>query len=268
MLTSNFLFFLNSYSDLVPTTTPSLNNFKWSRQINGVPFNIENDQQIQILPSITTPNIVPYPFSTPTNSGTNSLNSTTTMTVIGSITGIAIGNLIIGGGIPVGTIVDSIGTSQYTFTVSSANATAGAVYSNNGQNFTVSSTIAAGTTLVCTSAGGNPTGSGTLTRVSGTGDATITFSSFTEATPLVMSQAATTTGTSAISFYAPASFIYFESDQQVSVIYNNGSAMVLNPFEVNGLTQPAVYFMAGPCYSLTVTNMSTTTANVFLASMG
>ena len=64
-----------------------------------------------------------------------------------------------------------------TFTVSSASATAGAVYSNNGQLFTVASTIASQTTLVAN--GSNfPAASGTLTKVSGTGDATITFSAF------------------------------------------------------------------------------------------
>jgi len=62
-----------------------------------------------------------------------------------------------------------------TFTVSSASATAGAVYSNNGQNYTVESTIASGTTLVASGVG-SPAASGTLTKVSGTGDATITFS--------------------------------------------------------------------------------------------
>jgi hypothetical protein len=264
---TNLQFFLNSYADFLPTTTPSQNNFKWLREINGIPFNTENDQQIQILPSVTTPNIVPYPFSSPTNSGTDSVNGTTTMTVVGSTVGISPGNLIVGSLIPPGTTVVSLGTTQFTFTVISANATAGAVYSNNGQNFTVSSTISAGTTLVSTGTLA-PTSSGILTKVSGTGDTTITFSAFTESTPLTMSRAATSSGSIAISFYAPASFVYFESDQQVSVIYNNGTAMVLNPFQVNGLTQPAVFFMASPVYSLTVTNLSAVTANVFLASMG
>lgn len=264
---TNFLFFLNSYADLFNTTTPALNNFKWTREINGVPFNSENDQQIQVLPSASSSNLVPYPFSTPTNSGTNNINSTTTMTVVGSTHGIAVGNLIVGGGIPVGTTVLSISPSQYTFSVTSANATAGAVYSNNGVSLTVSSTIAGGTTLVCTGMG-DPSSSGTLTKVSGTGDATIAFSSFTESTPIVMSRAATSSGAVGISFYSPAAFMYLESDQQISMIYNNGSPMVLNPFQVNGLTQPAVFFMAGPVYSLTVTNLSATKANIFFASMG
>jgi hypothetical protein len=64
----------------------------------------------------------------------------------------------------------------FTFTVTSANATAGATYTNNGQTFTVQTTIAGGTTLVCNVGTGPPTSSGTLTKATGTGDASITFS--------------------------------------------------------------------------------------------
>ena len=66
-------------------------------------------------------------------------------------------------------------TAIFTFTVSSANATVGATYINNGQTFTVTSTISSGTTLISTGTG-VPLSSGTLTKTSGTGDATITFS--------------------------------------------------------------------------------------------
>lgn len=66
-------------------------------------------------------------------------------------------------------------TVGYLFTVSSANATAGATYTNNSVTFTVINTISAGTQLFTTS-GGAPQASGTLTKASGTGDATITFS--------------------------------------------------------------------------------------------
>lgn len=68
--------------------------------------------------------------------------------------------------------------NDFTFTVTSANATAGAVYSNNTHHFTVTSTIVAGTSLA-TTGNGLPLASGTLTKVSGTGDATITFSAVT-----------------------------------------------------------------------------------------
>lgn len=76
------------------------------------------------------------------------------------------------------TDVDLILTNIVNFVCSSANATVGAIYSNNGKQFTVKMTIAAGVALSMTGVG-NPTASGTLTKVSGTGDATITFSSFT-----------------------------------------------------------------------------------------
>lgn len=69
-------------------------------------------------------------------------------------------------------------TSAYIFTVTAANATVGAIYSNSGFLFTVSTTIAAGLTLTC-SGTGTPATSGTLTKVSGTGDATITYASRT-----------------------------------------------------------------------------------------
>ena len=65
--------------------------------------------------------------------------------------------------------------SGYIFTVTSANATSGATYTNNTVTFTVLSTISSGITLF-TSSSGAPLTSGTLTKTSGTGDATITFS--------------------------------------------------------------------------------------------
>lgn len=74
--------------------------------------------------------------------------------------------------------IDLSQLGNYQFTTSSANATAGAVYSNNGHNYTVVKTIAGNTTLI-TDGTGTPLTSGTLTKVSGTGDATITFSAFT-----------------------------------------------------------------------------------------
>jgi hypothetical protein len=79
----------------------------------------------------------------------------------------------------------------HTFTVTSANATAGATYTNNGQTFTVVTTISGGTTLVCTSPG-SPASSGTLTKASGTGDATITFSSVSSTSQYVYSDSEST----------------------------------------------------------------------------
>ena len=73
----------------------------------------------------------------------------------------------------------------FSFTVTAANATVGATYTNNGNTYTVLSTITGGTTLKMSCTTGNPLASGTLTKASGVGDATIAFSAFSEADKLV-----------------------------------------------------------------------------------
>ena len=138
-------------------------------------------------------------FSTPvvtTTANSNSVINPNVLTNIPLNTSIAVGQIVSGAPIPYDTTVTAIdqytfnlpGTANgytftvhsstvYIFTVTSANATAGAVYTNNSQDFTVTTTISGGTTLTTTGTG-DPLASGTLTLVSGTGDATITFSSF------------------------------------------------------------------------------------------
>lgn len=124
--------------------------------------------------------------------GSNTTDASST-TVAGTIVsgGLAVakkayvgGDLVVGGtgsSVPGLTKIDATGTATvslpgaaYTFTVVAANATAGATYTNNGQTFTVVSTIAGGLTLLG-SATGAPAASGTLTKATGIGDATITF---------------------------------------------------------------------------------------------
>jgi Protein of unknown function (DUF3383) len=71
--------------------------------------------------------------------------------------------------------------NQYVFTVSSANATQGATYTSaNGVVFTVQATISGQTTLTTSTPSGGllPAASGTLTKASGTGDSTITYSAW------------------------------------------------------------------------------------------
>lgn len=67
-----------------------------------------------------------------------------------------------------------------TFTITAGSATAGATYTNNGQTFTVVTTISSGTSLNTTGTG-LPAASGTLTYVAGGGANTsnLTFSAYT-----------------------------------------------------------------------------------------
>lgn len=62
---------------------------------------------------------------------------------------------------------------QYVIYIASGNATAGATYTNNGFTFTVVNTVSAATKVYVTGTGA-PSASGTFTKASGTGDATLT----------------------------------------------------------------------------------------------
>jgi hypothetical protein len=97
----------------------------------------------------------------------------------GTVTGWSKANVPLVGGLPFYNITPglAITSGKYVFQVTSANATVGATYTNNGQTFTVVSTIAGGTTLTCTGTG-SPASSGNLTKTSGTGDNPISFSSW------------------------------------------------------------------------------------------
>jgi len=64
---------------------------------------------------------------------------------------------------------------DYTFVITSGSATVGATYTNNAITYTVYATVSSATQVVM-SGNGAPTSSGTLTKASGTGDSTLTFS--------------------------------------------------------------------------------------------
>jgi len=134
------------------------------------------------------------PDTTPilTTTGNVTLGSNQ-ITSLASTVGIASGQYISGEAFTGGTTVLSVTGSTvtmsnesqdntyYTFTVSSANATAGAIYTNNGFNFTVQNTIVTGATLLAIGTGA-PLSSGTLALSSGTGDSTIAFSPVSSST--------------------------------------------------------------------------------------
>ncbi len=66
---------------------------------------------------------------------------------------------------------------DYTFIITSGSATVGATYTNNSITFTVYATVSSATQVVM-SGSGAPTANGTLTKATGTGDSTLTFSAF------------------------------------------------------------------------------------------
>jgi hypothetical protein len=104
-------------------------------------------------------------------------NGSLTTTQLSPTAGILASQLAVSAGLSLGATT----TYFYTFTVFSANATINATYSNNSNIFTVLSTISGGTTLVCSSNGAPASGATTLTKISGTGDGTISISASTSA---------------------------------------------------------------------------------------
>jgi hypothetical protein len=74
-------------------------------------------------------------------------------------------------------------TGAHSFTIASSSVTAGAVYSTGGNNYIASATIVSTTTMLM-SGTGTPGASGTLTKVSGTGPATIAYSAVSNSAPV------------------------------------------------------------------------------------
>lgn len=132
-----------------------------------------------------------------------------------------------------------VGVPLTVFTVTSANATVGATYTNNGQTFTVQSTIA-GQTQLTAQFTDLPTASGTLTKASGTGDATITFSAYTVTNASYVSLAGTNIGnvvTNATYWQALLPSIG-QAYQKLSV-NSGGTGLLYSYDQVNPQTAPA-----------------------------
>lgn len=176
-------------SALVDTNYGTLSDQNWGTGGNLYNFTV-TDLESEVAPTLTG-NAIPT-LGAPLNGDTFSIRlnggASTTVTLSGTA----------GDHDTVAHLVNEL--NQYTFTVTSANATIGATYTNNGQTFTVLATIAGGTTLKTTGTGA-PSASGTLTKAVGTGDATITFSAESRLLPTgISASASVATPLTAIAF--------------------------------------------------------------------
>ena len=74
--------------------------------------------------------------------------------------------------------------------------------------------------------------------------------------------------TQAIAIYSAAKqLVYLESDQHCQMSINGSTSDDIKPFVINNSTQPGVFMRSATVYSMSVTNLSQTTANLFLASV-
>ena len=129
-----------------------------------------------------------YTFTTTATSsailpGAQYTNNTRTFTAQIQVAAASTSVSMIGTGAPTTSGTLTLAANQFAFTAS-ANIEPignGAQYTNNGQTFTFTRAFGTGTTSFVLNGTGAPSASGTLTRTSGTGPATITFSAFTTA---------------------------------------------------------------------------------------
>lgn len=177
---------LNGPDDITQTTFPISNNVTSPANVNGLIFNTGTVRSAVINYSIYITSAA-FPFG---NSESGVINITYDNGAPSGSKWSLIQYGVNGNTGVVFSVTDS-GQVQYTstnlasgvtFTTSPANATAGAVYSNNSQTFRVVNTIVGGTSLVTQNSGSPSAGPGTLTLVSGTGDATISYSTFSNTT--------------------------------------------------------------------------------------
>lgn len=73
--------------------------------------------------------------------------------------------------------------------------------------------------------------------------------------------------TQAIAVYSAAKqLVYLESDQHCSMILNGVAAGDMEPLVIGNSTKPGIFMKSSTIYSMSVTNLSTDTASLFLAS--
>lgn len=135
----------------------------------------------------------------------------------------------------------NVNNTYYMFNVTAANATAAATYTNNGVTYYVKKTIAGGTKLYVAAASGSVTSGTTLTKTSGVGDATITFSTVEQKAHI--NGITTTTG---------GTTNYTAGD---TILYGSGATLVID--ETPGVI-PGPLTSSGTS-SLAISNTSTTT---------
>lgn len=135
-----------------------------------------------------------------------------------------------------------------TFTVATASAVSGAVYSTSGSTttggstmvyFTVTSTLSGGTTLVTAGAGGLINSSGILTIVSGTGDTHINYSSVSatnEIRALVVGDAFVNSGAGSSFYFQPQSSSSVVIGGPNQVVIQSSSCLIINDSGSGGVT--------------------------------
>lgn len=311
----NFLFFLNSYSDSNSSNNPSLNNFKWTRNINGLAVDKPLSQQFDLAPgetkvlfngtrSLAQDGTTQYSialksltsntyilsavagtlpnFRTPRAPGADATTQVTVTQNGPVMTFASTGGTnfaLISGGAVVGDYV-RIGSqfnpaNQGEFKIISLTATSFSVENELGAPegpITLGSGFAAqvqiysalgvqiGDTLVI-SGGFSPVSQKSFS-------VTAVGANFLEFFSADVLPQESNILTQAVAIYSNAKqFVYLESDSRVSMIINNIAGNEIEPFVINGATIPGVFVRKSTIWSMSVTNIDTNPATLFIAAI-
>ncbi len=315
MSTFNFLVFLNAYGDANSSNAPSLNNFRWDREVKGLAVNNPNGRSFSLAPGetktlfsglrtllqdgttqysltlkfLTTNTYVltnvagtAPNFRTPRAPGADATTQITA-TINGPLvtfasTGGTPLNLIVGGVVAgdyvrLGNLFNQVNQGEQkilartatSFTVENEIGTAegpitlGAGFASQLQIYSALG-VQVGDTLVI-SGGFSPVTQDSY-KVTGVG---ANFLEFFSADVLPLEGPITTQD---IAVYDSAKqFVYLESDQHVSLNINGAAAGEIKPFVSLSSTQPGIFMRTSTQYSMSVTNNSSDSASLFLATV-
>jgi hypothetical protein len=311
----NFLVFLNAYEDANSSNQPSLSNFRWDREVNGLAVNNAQSLAFLLAPGETKTlfngsrtlgqdgstqySISLKPLSTNTYVLTNvggtapdfrtprapGADATTqiTATINGPLvtfasTGGTALNLISGGAV-VGdyvrlgdlfnqsnqgeqkiialtatsfTVANELGVAEGPITLGAGFASQLQIYSAAG--------VQVGDTLVIS--GGFSSVTQGAYKISAVGAEFLEFFS----ADILPAEGPITT--QAIAAYSAAKkFVYLESDGHISLSINGSAAGEIEPLISLSSTQPGIFVRTSTQYSMSVTNIGTDTAALFLATV-
>jgi hypothetical protein len=319
------LFYLNAYSDSHSSNAPDRNNFKWTRNYNGVSvrnpigygFSLapgetktlfngvraltqDNTTQYSIAPVAGNPNLYALSWVGGTNptfrtGRTSGANATTQVTVTlngpvltftstgGQNFNLISGGVVVGDYVRIGNLFNVANQGMADWKIISVTATSFSVSNQIGAAegpITLGSGFAnqidiysaagvqIGDTLQILS-GFSPVTQGSY-QVTGVSDKFLQFAS------LSILPTEGPFATEPIAVYSQAQkMVYLESDQNVTMSINGVSGSNLGPFATTDAcgnplcsgNQPGVFMTTSTIWSLTVTNTSTNTANLFFAAV-
>lgn len=312
------MFFLNAYSDKNPSNAPSYNNFKWTRNYNGLLVSNPNSVAFTLAPgetrtlingsrTLTQDNTTQYSialapimgqnttyrltWSGGTNPGfrtsrTSGADATTQVTA--SLNGTVLtfassggapfalisGGVQIGDFVQIGSLFNVSNQGQFqiialtatsfsvvnAFGVGEGPITLGAGFASQIDIFSAAGVQVGDTLLI--SGGFSPVTRGAY-LVTAVTDLWVQFSS----TAVLPTEGPITT--EAITFYYDAQrLVYLESNQKVTMVINGQGGNEIDPIgDCNCVKQPGVFLRMSTIYSMTVTNISQSTASLYLASV-